>query len=54
VQSVAVRLIVEKEREIKAFVPQEYWDIEATLLKDKDEFKAHLLKVNNKTLNKLF
>ena len=53
VQSVAVRLIVEKEREIKAFVPQEYWDIEATLLKDKDEFKAHLLKVNNKTLNKL-
>lgn len=29
VQSVAVRLIVEKEREIKAFVPEEYWDIHA-------------------------
>ena len=29
VQSVAVRLIVEKEREIKAFTPEEYWDIHA-------------------------
>lgn len=29
VQSVALRLIVEKEREIKAFVPEEYWDIHA-------------------------
>lgn len=29
VQSVAVRLIVEREREIKAFTPEEYWDIEA-------------------------
>ncbi|GHA18169.1 type I DNA topoisomerase [Oceanisphaera arctica] len=31
VQSVAVRLLVEKEREIKAFVPEEYWDIQASL-----------------------
>jgi DNA topoisomerase-1 len=31
VQSVAVRLIVEREREIQAFVPQEYWSIEAEL-----------------------
>lgn len=31
VQSVAVRLLVEKEREIKAFVPEEYWDIQAEL-----------------------
>lgn len=29
VQSVALRLIVEKERDIKAFVPEEYWDIHA-------------------------
>lgn len=29
VQSVAVRLIVEKEREIKAFIPEEYWDVHA-------------------------
>lgn len=31
VQSVAVRLIVEREREIKAFVPEEYWEINADL-----------------------
>ncbi len=31
VQSVAVRLVVEREREIRAFVPEEYWDITALL-----------------------
>ena len=31
VQSVAVRLVVEREREIKAFVPEEFWDIHADL-----------------------
>jgi DNA topoisomerase-1 len=31
VQSVAVRLVVEREREIRAFVPQEYWNIDADL-----------------------
>lgn len=31
VQSVAVRLVVEREREIKAFVPEEYWEIDADL-----------------------
>ncbi|GKX57929.1 type I DNA topoisomerase [Leminorella grimontii] len=31
VQSVAVRLVVEREREIKAFVPQEYWELHADL-----------------------
>ncbi|HOW42050.1 MAG TPA: type I DNA topoisomerase [Candidatus Omnitrophota bacterium] len=31
VQSVALRLIVERERQIQAFVPQEYWEIEARL-----------------------
>ncbi|MCK4564262.1 MAG: DNA topoisomerase I, partial [Verrucomicrobia bacterium] len=33
VQSVAVRLVVEREREIEAFVPVEYWSIEAELAK---------------------
>ncbi len=33
VQSVALRLICEREAEIKAFVPQEYWKIEADLEK---------------------
>lgn len=31
VQSVAVRLVVEREREIKAFVPQEFWEVDANL-----------------------
>ncbi|HEV2281159.1 MAG TPA: type I DNA topoisomerase [bacterium] len=34
VQSVAVRLIVEREKEIEAFVPQEYWSITARLVQD--------------------
>jgi len=33
VQSVALRIIVDREREIQAFVPQEYWNIEAELTK---------------------
>lgn len=37
VQSVAVRLVVEREREIKAFVPEEYWDIYADLRAAKAE-----------------
>ncbi|MDY7040578.1 MAG: DNA topoisomerase, partial [Chloroflexota bacterium] len=36
VQSVAVRLIVEREREIQAFVPVEYWSVEAELAKQAD------------------
>jgi len=42
VQSVAVRLIVDREREIEKFVPQEYWLIIATFLKDK-QFEASLV-----------
>ena len=34
VQSVAVRLVVEREKEIKAFVPEEYWTLHANLLND--------------------
>ncbi len=37
VQSVAVRLIVEREREIRAFVPEEYWEIHAMLAGKGDE-----------------
>ena len=36
VQSVAVRLIVEREKEIRAFVPEEYWEIFADLNRSKD------------------
>ena len=37
VQSVAVRLIVEREREIRAFVPEEYWDVMARLRYGKND-----------------
>jgi DNA topoisomerase I len=37
VQSAALRLVVDREREIKAFQPQEYWTIEAALATEKDE-----------------
>ncbi len=47
VQSVALRLIVEKEREIEAFVPQEYWKIKAEFEKEEIEFTGELAKYNN-------
>jgi len=37
VQSVAVRLVVEREREIRAFVPEEYWEAFAELKRDGDD-----------------
>ena len=37
VQSVAVRLVVEREREIKAFVPEEYWELQASLTTPKGD-----------------
>lgn len=57
VQSVAVRLVVEREREIQDFVPVEYWSIEAELKKQDvegraptplDIFRARLVKVGDK------
>ncbi|MFC1653951.1 type I DNA topoisomerase [Patescibacteria group bacterium] len=42
VQSVALRLVVEKEEEIDAFKPQEYWDILVDLLSKKNKFGASL------------
>src|SRR3954463_15332389 len=46
VQTVALRLIVEREREIRAFKPQEYWTIEALCAKDGQTFEAGLHKVD--------
>jgi DNA topoisomerase I len=49
VQSVAVRLVVEREEEIQKFVPKEYWTIEALLAAAlPPEFKAKLVKVDGK------
>src|SRR6476659_437809 len=45
VQTVALRLIVEREREIRAFKPQEYWTIEALCAKDGQTFEAALAKL---------
>ena len=50
VQSVAVKLIVDREEEIEAFVPEEYWNIYAHLLdeKSKKAFEAKFYGKNNK------
>ncbi|PDO11226.1 MAG: DNA topoisomerase I [Candidatus Reconcilbacillus cellulovorans] len=40
VQSVALKLVVDREREIEAFVPEEYWTITARLIKDGQSFEA--------------
>jgi DNA topoisomerase-1 len=40
VQSVSVRLIIDREKEIKAFNPEEYWTIEGNFLKGKSSFNA--------------
>jgi DNA topoisomerase-1 len=49
VQTVGLRLICEREGEIRAFTPREYWTIEATLAADGDrEFEARLHKVDGK------
>lgn len=52
VQSVALRLVVEREREIENFKPQEYWSIEALLKAEKGEFVAMLTKVNGEAIEK--
>ena len=46
VQSVALKLIVDREREILAFIPKEYWTIEA----DFKDFTAELFKYKNKDI----
>ena len=49
VQSVALRLICERDKEIEAFTPEEYWSIEALLNREKGEsFKARLLQHRGK------
>jgi len=53
VQSVAVRLVVEREREILNFKPEEYWTITAQLTtSDKNKFEAQLIKIEEKKLEK--
>jgi DNA topoisomerase-1 len=53
VQSVAVRLVVEREREIKAFKPEEYWSVEGIFLSKDQEFQAKLQAIAGKKLDKM-
>ena len=52
VQSVAVKLIVDRENEIEKFIPEEYWNIYANLedIKTKKEFEAHFYGKDGKKL----
>jgi DNA topoisomerase-1 len=49
VQSVALRLVVEREREIQSFAPEEYWTVEAELARASDEgsFRARLVRIDD-------
>jgi len=48
VQSVALRLICTREAEIEAFVPEEYWTLEAKLAQSKNNFVANLNQLDGK------
>ncbi len=50
VQSVAVRLVCDRENEIKAFIPEEYWALDAHLIKDRKNFVAKFYGKNGKKL----
>lgn len=48
VQSVALRMICEREEEIEAFIPKEYWSIHALMDKDGKNFEAEVIKFKGK------
>jgi DNA topoisomerase I len=53
VQSVALRLIVDREREIETFRAQEYWSVTATLEADGTEFQARLVRYQGGKIDRL-
>src|SRR5918994_6508972 len=53
VQSVALRLIVDREREIEIFRPQEYWSVSATFEADGQSFTARLAQLDGKKIERL-
>ena len=53
VQSVALRLIVDREREIEIFKPQEYWSISATFEKDGQSFVGRLVHLDGNKVERL-
>ena len=54
IQSVAVRLVAERERDVLDFKPKEYWTITAKLLKSDKEFGAQLIKIADQKIDKFF
>ncbi len=52
VQSVALRLICDREEEIRKFVPKEYWTIEGVFKKETSKFPAKLFAIDGKKLDK--
>ena len=53
VQSVALRLIVDREREIEVFRPQEYWQVSATFEADGQSFTGRLIQLDGKKIERL-
>ncbi|MFL6720396.1 MAG: type I DNA topoisomerase [Sphingomonas sp.] len=53
VQSVALRLIVDREREIELFRAQEYWQVSATFEKDGQRFTARLVQLDGRKIDRL-
>jgi DNA topoisomerase-1 len=53
VQSVALRLIVDREREIETFVPQEYWSVFADMEQDGMPFQARLVRWKGEKIDRL-
>ena len=49
VQSVALRLICEREKEVEDFIPEEYWSLDADFSKGKTKFSAQLVKYKGET-----
>src|SRR3954465_6326347 len=52
VQSVALRLIVDREREIEIFKPQEYWQVSASFETDGQSFTARLAQLDRKKIDR--
>ena len=53
VQSVAVKLVVDREKEIEIFKPIEYWSLDANCCVDKNNFITSLAKFNGKKIDKM-
>lgn len=51
VQSIAVKMIIDREKEIQAFIPEEYWSIEGTFSTGEESFEAKFHQLDGKKTN---